>query len=144
MTTRYGKPVLVTGGCGFIGCNIADRLAARGDDVTVFDNLARSGVRENAQWLKSRHGDRINIVVADIRDPIPVIDAVRDAGAVIHLAAQVAVTDSHITEGHARALGALDPTAQVQLLGAVVSRACRVTAIALTSEPSPPGRMIRA
>src|SRR5947209_2503950 len=94
MTTRYGKPVLVTGGCGFIGCNIADRLAARGDDVTVFDNLARSGVRENAQWLKSRHGDRVNIVVADIRDPIPVIDTVREAGAVIHLAAQVAVTDS--------------------------------------------------
>ena len=37
-------------------------------------------------------------------------------------AVQVAVTDGHITEGHARALGALDPTAQVQLLGAVVSR----------------------
>src|SRR4051812_14439694 len=94
MTTRFGRPVLVTGGCGFIGCNIADRLATRGDHVTVFDNLARSGVRENAQWLKSRHGDRINIVVADIRDPIPVIDTVREAGAVIHLAAQVAVTDS--------------------------------------------------
>jgi CDP-paratose 2-epimerase len=94
MTARYNKPVLVTGGCGFIGCNIADRLAARGDHVTVLDNLVRSGVRENAQWLKSRHGDRINILVADIRDPIPVIDSVREAGAVIHLAAQVAVTDS--------------------------------------------------
>jgi CDP-paratose 2-epimerase len=93
-TPRIGKPVLVTGGCGFIGCNIADRLAARGDRVIVLDNLTRSGVRENAQWLKSRHGDQINIVVADIRDPIPVIDTVREAGAVIHLAAQVAVTDS--------------------------------------------------
>jgi CDP-paratose 2-epimerase len=93
-TTRYDKPILVTGGCGFIGCNIADRLAARGDEVIVFDNLARGGVRENAQWLKSRHGDRINMVVADIRDPIPVIDTVRESGAVIHLAAQVAVTDS--------------------------------------------------
>src|SRR5436305_5819483 len=93
-TTRSGRPVLVTGGCGFIGCNIADRLAARGDQVIIFDNLARSGVRENAQWLKSRHGDRVDIVVADIRDPIPVIDTVREAGAVIHLAAQVAVTDS--------------------------------------------------
>lgn len=37
-------------------------------------------------------------------------------------AVQVAVTDGHITEGHARALGALDATAQVHLLGAVVSR----------------------
>ncbi|HYW62881.1 MAG TPA: GDP-mannose 4,6-dehydratase, partial [Bradyrhizobium sp.] len=94
MTGRYSKPVLVSGGCGFIGCNIADRLAARGDHVSVLDNLARSGVRENAQWLKSRHGERINIVVGDIRDPIPVIETVREAGAVIHLAAQVAVTDS--------------------------------------------------
>ena len=94
MTARYSRPVLVTGGCGFIGCNIADRLATRGDHVTVLDNLARSGVRENAQWLKAGHGERINIVVADIRDPIPVIETVREAGAVIHLAAQVAVTDS--------------------------------------------------
>src|SRR3954469_12502120 len=91
---HYSKPILVTGGCGFIGCNLADRLAGRGNKVLVLDNLARAGVRENAQWLKSRHGDRINIVIADIREPISVIDAVREEGAVIHLAAQVAVTDS--------------------------------------------------
>jgi CDP-paratose 2-epimerase len=94
MTEIRNRPILVTGGCGFIGCNMADRLAGRGNDVIVLDNLARAGVRENAQWLKSRHGERIDIVVADIREPIPVIDAVRDACAVIHLAAQVAVTDS--------------------------------------------------
>ncbi|WP_024511280.1 NAD-dependent epimerase/dehydratase family protein [Bradyrhizobium sp. ARR65] len=88
------KPILVTGGCGFIGCNLADRLAARGDQVMILDNLARSGVRENAQWLRSRHPDRVNIAVADVRDPIPVIDAVREARAVLHLAAQVAVTSS--------------------------------------------------
>lgn len=88
------RPILITGGCGFIGCNLADRLAERGDNVLVLDNLVRDGVRENAQWLKSRHGDRINIAVADVRDPIPVIDAVRDSRAVLHLAAQVAVTDS--------------------------------------------------
>ena len=94
MTKTLNRPVLVTGGCGFIGCNMADRLASRGSGVIVLDNLARAGVRENAQWLKSRHRERIDIVVADIREPIPVIEAVRDAGAVIHLAAQVAVTDS--------------------------------------------------
>src|SRR3954447_17620892 len=94
MNTRHTGPVLVTGGCGFIGCNLADRLASRGNEVIVLDNLARAGVRENAQWLKTRHGERINVIVADIRDPIPVIDAVREASAVIHLAAQVAVTDS--------------------------------------------------
>lgn len=94
MTDRRTKPILITGGCGFIGCNLADRLAERGDRVLLLDNLARAGVRENAQWLKSRHPDRIDIVVADVRDPISVIDAVRDAGAVLHLAAQVAVTSS--------------------------------------------------
>src|SRR5712672_1866785 len=91
---HYSKPILVTGGCGFIGCNLADRLAGRGNKVLALDNLARAGVRENAQWLKSRHGERINIVIADVREPISVIDAVREASAVIHLAAQVAVTDS--------------------------------------------------
>jgi CDP-paratose 2-epimerase len=94
MKNRDNRPVLITGGCGFIGCNLADRLAERGDNVLVLDNLARAGVRENSQWLKSSHGDRINIIVADVRDPIPVIDAVREARAVLHLAAQVAVTDS--------------------------------------------------
>lgn len=94
MSERDNKPVLITGGCGFIGCNLADRLAERGDRVLVLDNLVRAGVQENAQWLKSRHGDRITISVADIREPIPVIDAVREARAVLHLAAQVAVTDS--------------------------------------------------
>ncbi|WP_369726690.1 MULTISPECIES: NAD-dependent epimerase/dehydratase family protein [unclassified Bradyrhizobium] len=92
--TRDNKPVLITGGCGFIGCNLADRLAQRGESVLVLDNLARAGVRENAQWLRSRHGEKIAITVADIREPIPVIDAVREARAVLHLAAQVAVTDS--------------------------------------------------
>jgi CDP-paratose 2-epimerase len=94
MRERDNRPILLTGGCGFIGCNLADRLAERGDRVLVLDNLARAGVRENAQWLKSRHGDRVVVTVADIRDPIPVIDAVREARAVLHLAAQVAVTDS--------------------------------------------------
>src|SRR5690349_22147491 len=88
------RPVLITGGCGFIGCNLADRLAAGGSNILILDSLARAGVRENAQWLKSRHGERVRISVGDIRDPIPVIDAVRDAQAVLHLAAQVAVTSS--------------------------------------------------
>src|SRR3954468_6910651 len=94
MNTRHTGSVLVTGGCGFIGCNLADRLASRGNNVIVLDNLARAGVRENAQWLKSRYGERVAIIIADIREPISVIEAVREASAVIHLAAQVAVTDS--------------------------------------------------
>jgi CDP-paratose 2-epimerase len=88
------RPVLITGGCGFIGCNLADALATRGDKVIAFDNLSRAGVRENAQWLKSRHGDLVTIVTGDIRDSISVIEVVRGSKAVLHLAAQVAVTGS--------------------------------------------------
>src|SRR4051812_2067773 len=88
------RPILITGGCGFIGCNLADALAMRGDKVVVFDNLSRAGVRENAQWLKLRHGELVSIVTGDIRDAISVIEAVRGARAVLHLAAQVAVTGS--------------------------------------------------
>lgn len=87
-------PILITGGCGFIGCNLADSLAGRGNRIVAFDNLSRNGVRENAQWLKSRRGDRITIVTGDVRDSISVIEAVRGTSAVLHLAAQVAVTGS--------------------------------------------------
>jgi CDP-paratose 2-epimerase len=92
--TQDNRPVLITGGCGFIGCNLADRIAGTGHHVIVLDDLSRAGVRENAQWLKSRHGDRIDVVIGDVRDPIPVIDVVREVRAVLHLAAQVAVTSS--------------------------------------------------
>jgi CDP-paratose 2-epimerase len=88
------RPVLITGGCGFIGCNLADALARRGDRVLVLDSLAREGSRENAHWLKSRHGDRIDIRVGDVRDREAARAAVTTASAVLHLAAQVAVTTS--------------------------------------------------
>jgi CDP-paratose 2-epimerase len=87
-------PVLVTGGAGFIGCNIADRLAREGHDVIVLDALARPGVEGNLAWLKARHGTRIREIVADIRDPQALAAATRDAEAVFHMAAQVAVTTS--------------------------------------------------
>ncbi len=88
------RPVLVTGGAGFIGCNLADRLAGEGHHVRVFDALARAGVERNLAWLKSRHPERISSVIGDIRDADAVAEAAKDAGAVFHLAAQVAVTTS--------------------------------------------------
>src|SRR4029079_1150185 len=91
---RADRPILITGGCGFIGCNLADALAKRGEKIVVFDNLSRAGVRENAQWLKLRHGELVSITTGDVRDAISVIEAVRGARAILHLAAQVAVTGS--------------------------------------------------
>ncbi len=88
------RPVLVTGGAGFIGSNLADRLAREGHDVLVYDALARPGVETNLAWLKKRHPQRVSAAVADIRDEAGVAEAARDAQAVFHMAAQVAVTTS--------------------------------------------------
>ncbi|HVV51728.1 MAG TPA: SDR family NAD(P)-dependent oxidoreductase, partial [Polyangia bacterium] len=92
--TRPLAPVLITGGAGFIGCNLADRLAAAGESVIVYDDLSRAGVERNAAWLERRHGDRITIEIADVRDGARLDEVVRQAGHVFHLAAQVAVTTS--------------------------------------------------
>ena len=89
-----GRPILVTGGAGFIGCNIADRLAREGHNVIVYDALARAGVERNVAWLQQRHGDRIELIVADVRDADTLGAAAQRAGAVFHMAAQVAVTTS--------------------------------------------------
>ena len=88
------RPVLITGGAGFIGSNLADRLAREGHRVLVYDALARPGVEANLAWLRQRHPDRVSVVIGDIRDADAVADAAGDAKAVFHLAAQVAVTTS--------------------------------------------------
>ena len=89
-----GRPILVTGGAGFIGCNIADRLASDGHEVVVYDVLARAGVEANLDWLKARHPGRVSAVIADVRDVSSLDAVVQDVGAVFHMAAQVAVTTS--------------------------------------------------
>ena len=88
------RPILITGGAGFIGSNLADRLAGEGHRILVFDALSRPGVETNLAWLQARHGDRIEAVIADIRDEGRLGDAAAGAKAVFHLAAQVAVTTS--------------------------------------------------
>jgi CDP-paratose 2-epimerase len=90
------RPVLVTGGAGFIGSNIADRLARDGHDVLIYDAMARPGVERNLAWLQERHPARITSVVADIRDTDALAAAAADASAVFHMAAQVAVTTSMV------------------------------------------------
>ncbi len=89
-----GGHVLITGGAGIIGSNLADRLASDGCQVTVMDTLARPGVERNLSWLLSRHGDRVRHLNADIRDEAAAAQAVAEADVVFHLAAQVAVTTS--------------------------------------------------
>jgi len=86
--------VVVTGGAGFVGTNVVDRLLRRGKPVLILDNLSRRGTYENLRWLRQTHGDKARIRVADIRDRATVFDALKEASAVVHLAGQVAVTTS--------------------------------------------------
>jgi CDP-paratose 2-epimerase len=85
---------MITGGAGFIGSNLADRLLGAGENVLVYDNLSRSGTERNMSWLEERHGERVRFNVADISDCAALERAVRGASMVYHFAAQVAVTTS--------------------------------------------------
>src|ERR1035437_8018355 len=87
---------LVTGGCGFIGSNLADALLRSGCEVAVFDNLSRVGSRENMKWLRQNHGTQWQFVEADIRDQASVEALVSNfqPEAIAHLAGQVAMTTS--------------------------------------------------
>jgi CDP-paratose 2-epimerase len=93
-TTSRKRPVLITGGAGFIGTNLAHRLLTAGQEVLIFDNLSRPGVEQNLQWLCRRHRNRVRVCVADIREASAIREAVHQASQVFHCAAQVAVTTS--------------------------------------------------
>ena len=93
-TNGKSKPILITGGAGFVGSNLAHRLLSAGHRVRLLDNLSRSGVERNLQWLIETHGDLVDIEVPDVRNFSIVKQAVKDASQVFHFAAQVAVTSS--------------------------------------------------
>ena len=86
--------LLITGGCGFLGSNLASDALARGDDLVVFDSLYRNGSRENLNWLQRQgtfvfeHGD-----IRNQNDITRVIQSFKP-DAIFHLAGQVAMTTS--------------------------------------------------
>ena len=86
--------ILITGGAGFVGTNLAHRYLLSGTPVRVYDNFSRAGVEQNAQWLSDTHGSLVEIEEADVRDADRLRRSLRGVGQVFHLAAQVAVTTS--------------------------------------------------
>jgi UDP-glucose 4-epimerase len=87
-----GKKVLITGGLGFIGSNLAHRLVAAGARVTLVDNLRPEygGNRRNVAGL----GRRVRVVIADVRDRARLPGLVRGQDYLFNLAGQTSHMDS--------------------------------------------------
>ena len=94
MTGRSSGRTLITGGAGFVGTSLAQRLARQDSHVVVLDDLSRPGVRKNLRWLREHHQTRLTVFEADVGDPLAVRDALVGVDRVFHFAAQVAVTTS--------------------------------------------------
>lgn len=85
--------IFITGGAGFIGCNSADHFLRQGHNVTIFDNMSRTGSAANLEWLHANYGgERLRVVRGDIRDYAALSASIGGADVVLHLASQVAVT----------------------------------------------------
>ena len=85
---------LITGGCGFLGSNIASEILKRGDELIIFDSLYRHGSYQNLEWLKTQ-GEFV-FIHGDIRNTNDVENAVKTykPDVIYHLAGQVAMTTS--------------------------------------------------
>ena len=95
--------ILVTGGAGFIGTNLAAHLARTGRRVRIFDDLSGPGVDRNLAWLQRTHGDKIDARIADVRDRTKLREAVAGVEAVFHLVTTTGVDDpAHDFDIHAR------------------------------------------
>ena len=86
--------LLITGGCGFLGSNLAAHALTQGIELCVFDNLYRHGSQSNFQWLRGQ--GNFEFVHGDIRNANDVqrLIARFKPDAIFHLAGQVAMTTS--------------------------------------------------
>ena len=76
--------VLVTGGAGFIGSHLVDKLMELGHEVRVLDDLSAGSLNNIKRWLDN---ERFEFIKGDMRNPEIVRKAVKDVEAIFHLAA---------------------------------------------------------
>jgi CDP-paratose 2-epimerase len=85
---------LITGGCGFVGSNLAAEVLKKGEELVVFDNLFRFGSSRNLDWLRAL-GD-FKFYPFDIRNnnDVETVIIIEKPDVIFHLAGQVAMTTS--------------------------------------------------
>ncbi len=85
---------MITGGCGFLGSNIASQVLKQKDELLVYDNLSRVGGEENLEWLKTL-GD-FEFIKANTNDFEKISKVIKEykPDVIYHLAGQVAMTTS--------------------------------------------------
>jgi CDP-paratose 2-epimerase len=91
---------LITGGCGFLGCNLAHEALRCGAAVTLIDNLSRIGAAENLAWLRAKGDVRFAHVDMRCADDVSRVIAAERPERVFHLAGQVAMTTSLTAPRH--------------------------------------------
>lgn len=115
------EKVLITGGAGFIGSNLASRLIAQGHQVTIFDNLSRPGCETNLGWLQKTHGpNSFQHICGSVTDFDALRSAAEGAERIYHLAGQVAVTTSVVNprqDFEQNALGTFNALEAARLVG---------------------------
>jgi dTDP-L-rhamnose 4-epimerase len=138
------KRVLITGGAGFIGSHLADRLLEKGYAVRVLDNLVPRVHR--ADRTRPSYLDRsVELVVADVRDREAVDAALDDVAAVYHFAAAVGVGQSMYKMAECTAVNVLGTATLIEALlkrpieRLIVASSMTVYGEGLYDGPAPPG-----
>jgi len=85
---------LITGGCGFLGSNLALEVLLKGEELFVLDNLYRESSHKNLEWLKNK--GKFIFIHADIRNLNDIENTIKSINpdVILHLAGQVAMTTS--------------------------------------------------
>jgi len=88
------RKLLINGGCGFLGSNLAQHALKTGIELVIFDNLSRLGAERNLKWLKEQ--GNFKFIHGDVRNTNDVENLIRNEkpDAIFHVAGQVAMTTS--------------------------------------------------
>jgi NAD dependent epimerase/dehydratase len=128
MATLQGRSVLVTGGAGFIGGHLIERLLVDGADVSALVRYNSRGERGTLDWLDPELVANVNVLAGELRDIESVSRATRGADVVMHLGALIAIPYSYVNPRdyfEVNVLGALN-VAQAAL-AADVSRVVHIS-----------------